>query len=182
LITTAKKEFLSWTAPIKRDVYPVDEPSVTAPPIVMACRYGPGRHHPYNAACEPHTAATLPLLNRMGARMSGVVQQMLITRGLPGRNPPYHAPNDKKVGSFIWVAAWTQSDYHHQKRGIDIPGHAFPKKSGSGHRNEFSGRRYPCARPRPLRNTNLSRRPRLLTISDTPPGFHPRNCEHCHGG
>jgi len=75
----------------------LDEASVTGTAnIVMAAVMAKGFTTIYNAACEPYLQQLCKMLNRMGARISGIEHTLL--------------PDMIEVGSFIGMAAMNQSE------------------------------------------------------------------------
>ena len=65
-----------------------------------------------NAACEPYVYQLCEMLNRMGARISGVRSNLLTIEGVASLGGTCHRllPDMIEVGSFIGMAAMTQSD------------------------------------------------------------------------
>jgi UDP-N-acetylglucosamine 1-carboxyvinyltransferase len=91
----------------------LDEASVTGTAnIVMAAVLAEGITTIYNAACEPYLQQLCEMLNRMGAKISGVGSNMLIIEGVKKLNGTTHRllPDMIEIGSFIGLAAVTQSD------------------------------------------------------------------------
>ena len=91
----------------------LDEPSVTGTAnIVMAAVMAKGTTTIYNAACEPYVQQLCRMLNNMGAKISGIGSNMLIIEGVTSMKGTHHKllPDMIEVGSFIGLAALTQSD------------------------------------------------------------------------
>lgn len=91
----------------------LDEPSVTGTAnIVMAAVMASGTTTIYNAACEPYLQQLCNMLNRMGARIEGVGSNRLVIKGVDRLGGTTHniLPDMIEVGSFIGLAAMTQSD------------------------------------------------------------------------
>lgn len=91
----------------------LDEPSVTGTAnILMAASLAEGTTTIYNAACEPYIQQLCKMLNRMGAKIEGIGSNMLIIQGVETLNGTTHTmlPDMIEVGSFIGMAAMTQSD------------------------------------------------------------------------
>ena len=91
----------------------LDEPSVTGTAnILMAASLAEGTTTIYNAACEPYIQQLCKMLNRMGAKIEGIGSNMLIIEGVETLNGTTHTmlPDMIEVGSFIGMAAMTQSD------------------------------------------------------------------------
>jgi UDP-N-acetylglucosamine 1-carboxyvinyltransferase len=91
----------------------LDEASVTGTAnIVMAAVLAKGTTTIYNAACEPYVQQLCKMLNRMGAKISGVGSNLLIIEGVDSLKGTTHRmlPDMIEVGSFIGLAAMTQSE------------------------------------------------------------------------
>ena len=91
----------------------LDEPSVTGTAnIVMAAVMARGKTTIYNAACEPYIQQLCKMLNRMGADISGIGSNLLSIEGVNYLGGTEHRmlPDMIEVGSFIGLAAMTQSD------------------------------------------------------------------------
>lgn len=91
----------------------LDEASVTGTAnILMAAVLAEGITTIYNAACEPYLQQLSTLLNRMGARISGVGSNLLTIEGVEFMGGCEHTilPDMIEVGSFIGMAAMTGSD------------------------------------------------------------------------
>ncbi|MEJ8842023.1 UDP-N-acetylglucosamine 1-carboxyvinyltransferase [Lacibacter sp. H375] len=100
----------------------LDEPSVTGTAnIVMAASMASGTTTIYNAACEPYIQQLCAMLNRMGAKISGVGSNLLSIEGVDYLGGTAHRilPDMIEVGSFIGLAAMTQSDIVIKGAGID---------------------------------------------------------------
>lgn len=91
----------------------LDEASVTGTAnIVMAAVMAKGLTTIYNAACEPYIQQLCKMLNRMGAKISGIGSNLLTIEGVEYMNGTTHTmlPDMIEVGSFIGLAAMTQSE------------------------------------------------------------------------
>ena len=91
----------------------LDEASVTGTAnIVMAAVMARGTTTIYNAACEPYVQQLCRMLNRMGARISGIASNLLTIEGVEALDGTEHTllPDMIEVGSFIGMAAMTQSE------------------------------------------------------------------------
>ncbi len=91
----------------------LDEASVTGTAnIVMAATLAQGKTTIFNAACEPYVAQLCKMLNRMGARISGIGSNLLTVEGVEQLGGCRHEllPDMIEVGSFIGLAAMTQSE------------------------------------------------------------------------
>jgi len=80
--------------------------------IVMAAVMAEGTTTIYNAACEPYVQQLCRMLNRMGARISGIASNLLTIEGVKELHGTEHTllPDMIEVGSFIGMAAMTQSE------------------------------------------------------------------------
>lgn len=91
----------------------LDEASVTGTAnIVMAAVLSEGVTTIYNAACEPYVQQLCTLLSAMGAKIEGIGSNLLKITGVQTLHGAVHRvlPDMIEVGSFIGMAAITQSD------------------------------------------------------------------------
>ena len=91
----------------------LDEPSVTGTAnIIMAAVLAAGITTIYNAACEPYVQQLCKMLNHMGGNISGVGSNLLTIEGVDKLHGTSHTmlPDMIEIGSFIGLAAMTQSD------------------------------------------------------------------------
>jgi UDP-N-acetylglucosamine 1-carboxyvinyltransferase len=91
----------------------LDEASVTGTAnIVMAAVLAEGITTIYNAACEPYLQQLCKMLNSMGAKITGVGSNMITIEGVKELHGCEHRilPDMIEIGSFIGLAAMTQSD------------------------------------------------------------------------
>ena len=91
----------------------LDEASVTGTAnIVMAAVLAEGTTSIYNAACEPYIQQLCKMLNRMGAKITGVGSNLLTIEGVTSLSGTTHRllPDMIEIGSFIGLAAMTQSE------------------------------------------------------------------------
>ena len=91
----------------------LDEASVTGTAnIVMAAVMAKGTTTIMNAACEPYVYQLCKMLNNMGANIEGVGSNRLTIHGVGELHGCSHRllPDMIEVGSFIGMAAMTQSD------------------------------------------------------------------------
>ena len=91
----------------------LDEASVTGTAnIVMAAAMAKGTTTIMNAACEPYVYQLCKMLNNMGANIEGVGSNRLTIHGVGELHGCSHRllPDMIEVGSFIGMAAMTQSD------------------------------------------------------------------------
>jgi len=103
----------------------LDEPSVTGTAnIVMAAVMAEGITTIYNAACEPYLQQLCTMLNHMGAKISGIGSNLLTIEGVQSLNRTEHAmlPDMIEVGSFIGLAAMTQSELTIKNVGLPYLG------------------------------------------------------------
>ncbi len=110
----AKKEFFNVDATNLKGAYILlDEASVTGTAnIVMAAVLAKGVTTIYNAACEPYLQQLCKMLNRMGAKISGVGSNLLSIEGVEKLGGTEHRmlPDMIEIGSFIGLAAMTESE------------------------------------------------------------------------
>jgi UDP-N-acetylglucosamine 1-carboxyvinyltransferase len=120
----------------------LDEPSVTGTAnIVMAASMAKGTTTIYHAACEPYVQQLCRMLNRMGAKISGIGSNMLSIEGVDYLGGTEHRmlPDMIEVGSFIGLAAMTQSDITIKGAGIEHLGMIPEKFQQLGINMNFNG-------------------------------------------
>ena len=92
----------------------LDEASVTGTAnIVMTAVLAQGTTTIYNAACEPYIQQLCEMLNKMGAKISGIGSNLLTIEGvekLHGCADHTILPDMIEIGSFIGMAAMTHSE------------------------------------------------------------------------
>jgi UDP-N-acetylglucosamine 1-carboxyvinyltransferase len=91
----------------------LEEASVTGTAnILMAAVLAEGTTTIYHAACEPYIQQLCHMLNRMGARISGIGSNLLTIEGVDTLVGCEHTllPDMIEVGSFIGLAAMTRSE------------------------------------------------------------------------
>lgn len=91
----------------------LDEASVTGTAnIVLAAVMAEGTTTIYNAACEPYLQQLCKMLNRMGAKISGIGSNSLTIKGVKELGGTEHRclPDMIEIGSFIGLAAMTNSE------------------------------------------------------------------------
>ena len=91
----------------------LDEASVTGTAnIIMAAVLTPGKTTIFNAACEPYLQQLCKMLTSMGAKSSGIGSNLVTIEGVESLTGCEHTilPDMIEVGSFIGMAAMTQSD------------------------------------------------------------------------
>ena len=104
----------------------LDEASVTGTAnIVMAAVLAKGITTIYNAACEPYLQQLCKMLNRMGAKITGIGSNLLTIEGVKKLVGTEHRmlPDMIEIGSFIGLAAMTGSeitikDVHYEELGM----------------------------------------------------------------
>ena len=110
----SKKAFFNVDATDLRGAYILlDEASVTGTAnIVMAAVLAKGVTTIYNAACEPYLQQLCKMLNRMGAKISGIGSNLLTIEGVTKLGGTEHRmlPDMIEIGSFIGLAAMTESE------------------------------------------------------------------------
>ena len=100
----------------------LDEASVTGTAnIIMAAVLAEGTSTIMNAACEPYVYQLCKMLNSMGAEIEGVGSNLLTIHGVKSLKGCRHRllPDMIEVGSFIGMAAMTQSDITIRNVGIE---------------------------------------------------------------
>ncbi len=120
----------------------LDEPSVTGTAnIIMAAALANGTTTIYNAACEPYIQQLCKMLNKMGAKISGIGSNMLTIEGVRELSGTTHKilPDMIEVGSFIGLAAMTQSDITIKGAGVEHLGIIPEKFQQLGIKMNFSG-------------------------------------------
>ncbi|MGB2086254.1 MAG: UDP-N-acetylglucosamine 1-carboxyvinyltransferase [Flavobacteriaceae bacterium] len=103
----------------------LDEASVTGTAnIVMAAVLAKGTTTIYNAACEPYLQQLCAMLNRMGAKISGVGSNLLTIEGVIALKGTDHRilPDMVEIGSWIGLAAMTKSELTIKKVQWDFLG------------------------------------------------------------
>ncbi len=100
----------------------LDEASVTGTAnIIMAAVMARGLTTIYNAACEPYIQQLCKMLNRMGAKISGIGSNLLRIEGVEELSGTDHTllPDIIEVGSFIGLAAMTKSELTIKNASVD---------------------------------------------------------------
>ncbi|MBK6347473.1 MAG: UDP-N-acetylglucosamine 1-carboxyvinyltransferase [Bacteroidales bacterium] len=104
----------------------LDEASVTGTAnVLMAAVMAKGKTTIFNAACEPYLVQLCRMLNRMGAKITGIGSNLLEIEGVEHLGGTTHTmlPDMIEIGSFIGLAAMTGSaitikDVHFNELGI----------------------------------------------------------------
>ncbi len=107
----------------------MDEISVTGTAnIIMAAVMADGVTKIYNAACEPYIQQLCIMLNSMGARINGLGSNMLMIEGVKTLHGTSHRclPDMIEIGSFIGLAAMTQSNIRIKNCRVDQLGNILP--------------------------------------------------------
>jgi UDP-N-acetylglucosamine 1-carboxyvinyltransferase len=154
----------------------LDEASVTGTAnIVMAAVLAKGRTTIYYAACEPYLQQLCLMLNRMGAKISGIGSNLLTIDGVDKLGGTEHTllPDMIEIGSFIGLAAMTQSEITIKNCRIDMLGIIPEVFKRLGIKLEFRGDDiYIPSQDRYEIETFIDGS--ILTVSDAPwPGFTP---------
>lgn len=103
----------------------LDEASVTGTAnVVMAAVLAKGQTTIYNAACEPYLQQLCSMLNRMGAKISGIGSNLLTIEGVDSLGGTTHTilPDMIEIGSFIGMAGMTSSEITIKNCRIDMLG------------------------------------------------------------
>jgi UDP-N-acetylglucosamine 1-carboxyvinyltransferase len=100
----------------------LDEASVTGTAnILMAAVLAEGTTTIYQAACEPYVQQLCKMLNQMGAKITGIGSNLLTIEGVAALHGTEHKllPDMIEIGSFIGLAAMTQSTITIRNAGIE---------------------------------------------------------------
>lgn len=100
----------------------LDEASVTGTAnIIMAAVLAKGITTIFNAACEPYIQQLCSMLNRMGAKISGIGSNLLTIEGVSELGGTEHRmlPDMIEIGSFIGMAAMTRGEIRIKDTGYD---------------------------------------------------------------
>jgi UDP-N-acetylglucosamine 1-carboxyvinyltransferase len=154
----------------------LDEASVTGTAnIIMAAVLAKGTTTLYNAACEPYLQQLCLMLNRMGAKISGIGSNLITVEGVEKLSGTEHTllPDMIEIGSFIGLAAMTQSEITIKNCRIDMLGMIPDVFKRLGIKLEFRGDDiYIPAQEHYEIETFIDGS--ILTIADAPwPGFTP---------
>ncbi len=107
------KEFVLSAKALQGTYLLLEEPSVTGTAnILMAAVLAKGVTSIYNAACEPYVQQLCKMLNKMGAKISGIGSNLLTIEGVTSLQGCDHRllADMIETGSFIALAAMTQSE------------------------------------------------------------------------
>ncbi|MBK9109580.1 MAG: UDP-N-acetylglucosamine 1-carboxyvinyltransferase [Saprospiraceae bacterium] len=100
----------------------MDEISVTGTAnVLMAAVLAKGTTTIYNSACEPYIQQLCKMLINMGANIEGIGSNLLHVQGVERLSGTTHRilPDMIEVGSFISLAAMTQSEITIKNAGVD---------------------------------------------------------------
>ncbi len=100
----------------------LEEASVTATAnIIMAATLAKGITEIYNAACEPYIQQLCKMLNKMGAKISGIGTNLIKITGVKKLHGTSHKilPDMIEIGSWIGLAVMTQSNLTIKNCSID---------------------------------------------------------------
>jgi UDP-N-acetylglucosamine 1-carboxyvinyltransferase len=120
----------------------LDEPSVTGTAnIVMTAVMAKGKTTIFNAACEPYLQQLCEMLNRMGAKITGVGSNLIYIEGVEYLGGTEHRmlPDMIEIGSFIGLAAMTQSEITITNCRVDMLGNILPVFEKLGIKLEVRG-------------------------------------------
>ncbi len=122
---TAANTFFAAAEKLRGTYILMEEISVTGTAnVLMAAVLAEGRTTIYNAACEPYLQQLCHMLVGMGAQISGIGSNMLIVDGVNRLGGINHTilPDMIEIGSFIGLAAMTQSDIRIANCRVDMLG------------------------------------------------------------
>ncbi len=120
----------------------MDEISVTGTAnALMAATMAKGVTTIYNAACEPYVQQLCKMLNSMGARITGISTNRLVVEGVGELFGTGHRllPDMIEIGSFIGLAAMTQSELTIKNARVDALGNILPTFARFGIQMEIQG-------------------------------------------
>jgi len=120
----------------------LEEASVTGTAnIVMAAALSQGTTQIYNAACEPYLQQLCKMLNGMGAKINGIGSNKLIIEGVKSLGGVKHRvlPDMIEIGSFIGLAAMTQSEITIKNCAVNELGNILPVFRKMGIQLEIKG-------------------------------------------
>lgn len=154
----------------------LDEASVTGTAnIIMAAVMAEGETTIFNAACEPYLLQLCRMLNRMGAKISGVGSNLVKIEGVKELHGTEHTmlPDMIEIGSFIGMAAMTRSELTIADVGKEYLGLIPSVFQKLGIQMEFKGDDLYIP-SQDHYTIETSRDGSILTIADAPwPGFTP---------
>lgn len=127
---------------LKGEYILLDEPSVTGTAnIIMTAVMAKGKTTIFNAACEPYLQQLCDMMVRMGAKIEGIGSNRLYIEGVEYLSGTEHRmlPDMIEIGSFIGLAAMTQSEITIKNCRIDMLGNILPVFEKLGIKMEFRG-------------------------------------------
>jgi UDP-N-acetylglucosamine 1-carboxyvinyltransferase len=109
--------------------------------IVMTAVMAKGKTTIFNAACEPYLQQLCEMLNRMGAKITGVGSNLIYIEGVGYLGGTEHRmlPDMIEIGSFIGLAAMTQSEITITNCRVDMLGNILPVFEKLGIKVEVRG-------------------------------------------
>lgn len=108
-----KSFFITTQSKLKGSNLLLEEASVTGTAnLIMSATLAKGITTIYNAACEPYIQQLCKMLNKMGAKITGIGSNLLTIEGVIHLNGCNHTllPDMIEIGSWIGLAAMTQSN------------------------------------------------------------------------
>ncbi len=120
----------------------MDEISVTGTAnMLMAAVMAEGVTTIYNSACEPYLQQLCKMLNSMGARITGLGSNRLVIEGVSKMYGTGHRclPDMIEIGSFMGMAAMTQSELTIKNARVDMLGNILPTYERFGLDFEIKG-------------------------------------------
>ncbi|HCW08339.1 MAG TPA: UDP-N-acetylglucosamine 1-carboxyvinyltransferase, partial [Cytophagales bacterium] len=143
--------------------------------VLMAAVLAKGTTTIYNAACEPYLQQLCSMLNRMGAKITGIGSNLLTIKGVEKLNGTEHTllPDMIEIGSFIGLAAMTKSEITIKNCRIEMLGMIPDVFKRLGIKMEFRGDDiFIPAQDRYEIETFIDGS--IMTVADAPwPGFTP---------
>ncbi len=118
---TKESAFTAKTKQLKGAEMLLEEASVTGTAnVLMGAVMAKGKTTIYNAACEPYLQQLSRMLIKMGAKIQGIASNLLQIEGVDKLEGCTHTclPDMIEVGSFIGLAAMTQSEITIKNAGI----------------------------------------------------------------
>lgn len=154
----------------------LSEASVTGTAnVVMAAVMAKGTTTIFNAACEPYLYQLCTMLNKMGAKISGIGSNLLTIEGVDYLGGCEHTilPDMIEIGSFIGMAALTRSELTIKDCGIQHLGLIPSVFRKLGIQLQIQGDDIFISKQEEYEvETNMDGS--ILTVSDAPwPGFTP---------
>ncbi len=117
-----QRDFIIDATDLRGNSILLDEASVTGTAnVIMAATMAKNTTTIFNAACEPYIQQLCMMLNRMGAKISGIGSNLITVTGVEKLSGTEHTllPDMIEVGSFIGLAAMTRSDISITNAGVE---------------------------------------------------------------